>query len=152
MRKPVGLLLLVLLAQTACVSDRPMSGNSMAHDVVLDVRKTALGAGDGCEVDVFATYPADMPAGTRELTIFDSSSELVRALATVELPRPENDPRQTRNADGTSSFRMFQWSFSQCRPVPLVIEIGTCESGNCPPMVVSPETPAGITVEVVRTG
>lgn len=142
--------MLTPLLLCACVGDLATPTSDNLPPIMLDVRKTTMANSLACEVEVFATYPSDMQPQIRELVIFDTSSEFVRSLATVEVPRPGEDSRPVANENGTTSFRMFQWSFSRCREVPLKIKIGACKQGPCPDMRVSTGIPDGVTVDVVR--
>lgn len=150
--RPAAAFLLMPLALSGCMTGQAVRTGNSQTPVMLDIRKTAKPNGLACEVEVFATYANDMADQTRELVISDTSSQFVRSLATIQLPRPADDPRPVDNADGTSSFRMFQWSFGRCREVPLKIEIGECETGACSEMRVSKAVPDGVTVEVTRNG
>lgn len=149
MRNPVVCLpALAAIALSGCVTAEQPGGLAPVDEIVLDVRKTETAG--GCTVQVFATYPNDLAPQTRELTISDPTSSLITQSGTAELPRPANDPRPVDNLDGTSSHTMFQWSFSPCRPVPLLIEIGACQSGECPPMRVAGDWPDGVEVTVAE--
>lgn len=144
----VGLIFLVQVLLSACATGQLAETYVPSEPIVLDVRKTSAPNSLACEVEVFATYPSDMQPQTRDLVISDTSSELIRSFATVQLPRPPDDPRPLASDNGTTSFQMFQWSFSPCREVPLSIQIGDCKEGTCPLMQVSPEIPEGVTVQV----
>lgn len=149
--KAAAALLLAPLAVTGCTTTGGPPGSAGGDAIVLSVKKTDIAG--GCDVEVFETYPSDLPTQARNLRISDAASPMssggTRGGAT--LPRPADDPRPVDNGDGTTTFRVFQRGYSPCRPVPLEIEIGACRVGQCLPMRVSDAPlPQGVTVKVVQ--
>lgn len=120
---------LASLALAACATGTsPPAGDT----IVLTANKEGLPG--GCNIEMHQTYPADIAPQERQMSIRETENDLVKSGGVWSLPRPASDHRVVDNGDGTKTLRVFQWSFSPCRDVTLIVDVGACQSGQCLPV------------------
>ena len=109
-----------------------------------------------CKVGFTVRYPEETPPHERviryrygyELSKGNPVGALKEGGGPIALPRPERDWRAVPQGDGTVAFKVAVMTFSPCESSvgagTLELIIGSCASGECPPMRYRAPEPAAI--------